>query len=156
MKRVAALLLVPALLAGCGSGKSGQPSAEKTTYLARAEAICAQTNAAIAALPLPGATAAVIPYAQSVLTQVTTAQQQLSALTPPAADRATLETKVLVPLQAELTQGQQYVQRLTAAGRAKNSKAFTDLVANPPTKSTADLVWMKNYGFNTCVTALAR
>lgn len=152
MRRALVLLL---LCAACGGSSSGSTSSAKVAYLKQAEAICAKANTdtTAAKAALPSDSAAVPAYVRKILDVARKDVTDLSALTPPKADAAALQTKVLAPLRAQLADGDAFAAKVDAAAAAKNNTALTNLILHPPTQTRVDVAWMKSYGFKQCVTA---
>lgn len=146
------LLLPGLLLAGCGGGGSGGGVA-KTDYLAKAEAVCVKANADRKALPSPSGASDVAPYVRKLVDIAGRATTALAALSPPKADAAQLQAKVVGPLQAQLGDGQRFADDVEAAAKRNDNAALLGLVANPPNKTRADLPFMRKYGFKACVAA---
>ncbi|GAC1441507.1 MAG: hypothetical protein NVSMB55_09500 [Mycobacteriales bacterium] len=153
MKRALAVLL---LVAACGGGSSGSSSgSDKAAYLTKAEAICTASNSElkVAKKTLPPDIAAVPPYVHKLIDIARRDVTDLSALTPPKADAADITSKVIAPLKAQLLDGDAYAAKIDAAAAAKDNATLTDLVLHPPTKTRADVAFMKSYGFKACVKA---
>lgn len=148
------LLLVPVLLlTACGGGSADVGSISKADYIAQAEAICMKANTEQAALTTPTAINALAPYVSRIVAIADEATTSLQKLEVPKADAADLQKKVLSPLQAQLSAGHTYADEVTKAAKASDTTALVKLLSNPPTKTTADLPWMKDYGFDECVKA---
>lgn len=151
------LLVVPlVLVAACGGGggKSGSTeAADKAAYLKKTEPICADANAAKKALKAPTGVNDLVPYAKGVVDLSEKVTAEFAAVTPPAADRKDIQAKVVGPLQAEVAGGKDFIKKLEAAKAASDLTAISNLLANPPTKTRADLTFMKDYGFVDCVVA---
>ena len=155
MKRALPVLLL--LLAACGGGsdeKSSDTSA-KDAYLVKAEAICEKGNTALAGIrkQQPASVDLVPGYVHSIVEIARTNLTELTALTPPADDRADIEAKVLTPLREQLADGDKYDKDVATAAKNKDTAALFQLVTNPPLKTKADVPWMKSYGFEQCATS---
>ena len=152
MKRALVVLL---LIAACGGSSGTKSGSDKAAYLAKAEAICTTSNSdlAVAKKALPADTAAVPPYVHKLVDIARKDVTDLSALTPPKADAAAIDAKVIAPLKAQLADGDAYAGKVDAAAAAKDNAKLTDLVLHPPTKTRADVAFMKTYGFKACVKA---
>jgi hypothetical protein len=150
MKRALVLLL---LVAACGGSSKGDGG--KAAYIAQAEAICAKANADLvtAKKDQPTALAAIPPYVHRIVEIARKNVIALSALTPPASDAADVKAKLLDPLRVQLTEADAYATKVDTAAGAKDQATLFALVTNPPTKTRADLAWMRSYGFKACVTA---
>lgn len=151
MKRVAVLLLVAAC--GGGSGGAVATGVSKADYLKAAEVICTKTNTEQKALKTPTAVEELAPYVARIVAIADEATTSLQALTPPSGDVAALTQKVFTPLREQLVAGHAYADQVAVAAKAKDNKALVTLLSNPPTKTKADLRWMKDYGFKECVDA---
>jgi len=153
MKRALVLLL---LVAACGGGSSGSKTgSDKADYLAKAEAVCMTSNADLetAKKTLPPDSAAIPAYVHKLVDIARKDVTDLSALTPPQADAADIEAKVIAPLKAQLADGDAFATSVDAAAAAKNNAKLTDLILHPPTKTRVDVAFMKSYGYKQCVKA---
>ena len=153
MRRALVLLL---LVAACGGSSSGSAAGGgKAAYLKQAEAICTTANADTAAAKkaLPADVAAVPAYVHKLVDVARKDVTDLSALTPPKADAAELQTKVFAPLKAQVADADTFAGKVDAAAAAKDNTALTALILHPPTKTRVDVAFMKSYGFKQCVTA---
>jgi hypothetical protein len=147
-----ALVLVPlALVAACSS--SGASGLSKSAYVQKAEALCAKANTDIDALTTPTDPAGLPAYVQSVVDIAANATTALGKLDAPSKDKAELDSKMLAPLRAQVSEGRGLVTKVRAAVASGDQKALGELVASPPTMTKADLAWMRAYGFKACVTA---
>jgi hypothetical protein len=154
MKRIALAVPVLLLAAACGGGSDDKDkSSSKAEYVSKAEAICKKANADQAALAFPTTAAAFPGYVKSIVDLAEKATEDIEALEPPAADKADLEAKVLKPLNTALEAGKKYQADVAAAAAKNDQTKLGQLVASPPTGSTADIAWMKAYGFVECVKA---
>ena len=149
MRRALVLPLV-VVMAGCG-GSTG--SGSKQAYLAKAEAICAKAIAERDAVPAPAKAADFQPYVHSLVDLASRTAPMVGALTPPKADAAALQAKVLGPLQEQLRDGQAYAAKVDAATASHNALALLSLAGNPPKTTRADLSYMRGYGFKACAKA---
>ncbi len=148
------LLLVPVLLlTACGGGSADVGSISKADYLAQAEVICKKANTEQDALTTPTSIDALAPYVSRIVAIADEATTSLQKLEVPKADAAELQQKVLTPLQGQLSAGHAYADEVTKASKAGDNTGLVTLLSNPPTKTTADLPWMKDYGFDECVKA---
>lgn len=149
MRRVLVLPLV-VVLAGCG-GSTG--SGAKTTYLVKAEAICAKAIKDRDAVAAPAGAPDFQPYVHALVDIASRTASAVGALIPPKADAAALQAKVIGPLQAQLRDGQAYAAKVDAATASHNSLALLTLAGNPPKTTRADLAFMRTYGFKACAKA---
>ncbi len=153
-----ALLVVPVVLglaAGCGGSSAGVAAAtDKDRYLAKAEAICTSANTELAAVKKtqPSSTDLLPAFVTSIVDVGRTTVDQLAALTPPAADAAQIEAKVIAPLKAQVVLGDAYAAKVAKAVKDKDP-ALLGLLTAPPKETKADLAFMRTYGFTACVTA---
>lgn len=149
MKRLAVLVLV----AACSGGGGPSGGISKADYLRQAEVICAKANQQQSALKTPTAVEALAPYVAQVVAIADEAATALAALEAPKADQSDLTAKVLTPLKEQLVVGHAYADQVAVAAKARDNAALVQLLGNPPTKTRADLRWMKDYGFKDCVEA---
>jgi hypothetical protein len=156
MTRRLSLLVLPllVLLAGCSGGGGAVAVKAKADYLERAEAVCATANTAQQQLGLPASAAAVPAYVRRVVAVASTASRDLDALTPPAADRRELEAKLLAPLREQVGKGEVFAAQVDATARQGDDAAVLRLLGTAPLQTTADLDWMRSYGFSACVDAV--
>jgi hypothetical protein len=111
--RIAALASISLVVAGCGSAK---PS-----FVVQADAICAQANERIAALPAPADTVA--GYAGGVQAEVPIVRREvrrLAALTPPRSKRAAFKA-TLDDARADVALADSMVDDLDADDRSRLS-----------------------------------
>jgi hypothetical protein len=148
MRRVA--LLVPVLLvASCGGGSS----LSKSDYVSKAETICKDANDKFKALARPSDPKGFETFVQDTLKIADAATKDLKDLDPPAADKEELQTKVLEPLESQVTEGRKFLDQVKKAVSTNDQAALGRLLSNPPEGKKADLQWMKSYGFKACVDA---
>ncbi len=148
-----ALVLAPVLaLAACSSGSSAAPSTAKTDYIAKAEVICAKANKEKDALKKPMSSAEFGTYVHSIVTIADETTTALLALTPPPADKKQLEAQILTPLSTQLVKARTFDADVSKAVKAHDDVALTKLLGNAPTKTVANLDFMRKYGFTGCVT----
>src|SRR3954471_2983074 len=154
MKRALVLILLVAACGGSsGAGRgSGDPKAD---YLAKAEAICAKANTQIDAAKknTPSGTDGVPAYVHKLLDLAKQTLDDLTVLSPPSGDAAEVKAKLLDPLTQQYADGQTFAGKVDEAAAKNDTATLTQLVFNPPTKTRADIAWMKSYGFKACVTA---
>ena len=151
MKRVLVLVSLLSLTA-CGSGDDNTLSA-KDDYLIKAEAVCAKANSDQKALKTPTGSGELSAYVDAVVKVAETSTTALSALTPPDKDKAALQEHVLGPLQGQLVKAKAYADAVRKATKDNDNIALIKLFGDPPTKTVADLAWMRSYGFRECVDA---
>jgi hypothetical protein len=152
MKRALVLLVLVTACSGSSSGKAADP---KASYIAKAEAICASANTALADAKkqLPPNIGAVPAYVHKLVDIARTNVTDLRAVTPPKSDSADVQAKLIGPLTQQLADGDAFAAKVDAAAKAKDNATLTRLVLDPPTKTRVDLTWMKSYGFTACVKA---
>ena len=145
------LLLLP--LTACGGGDDG-PSLEdrRAAYLEETEAICKEVNEELDAKPVPTAIPAVPAYADEVVGLLKRTVDDVAAVEPPEEDRARLEDNVLEPLREDVPRAEAYAQQLKDAAAANDGAALLKLVQERP-QTSADLAFMRDYGFKQCVAA---
>ena len=151
MKRFGVLLLLT--VTACGGGSGAGDKAAKAAYVGKAEAICRVAVTRQKALTPPGTVDALAPYVDDTVRIAVTATRDLSALSPPRADKAALQAKFLGPLQAQADDATRYAADVTAASKNNDQAALGRLALSPPTKPRADLAYLKAYGFTACVDA---
>jgi hypothetical protein len=150
-------LLVPVLLAplaACGGGGGDGPSLEdrRAAYLEQTEAICKDVNEELEAKPLPTDVPSVPAYADDVVALLERTVDAVAAVEPPQEDRARLEERVLEPLRSDVPRAEAYAQQLKDAAAANDGATLLRLVQERP-QTSADLAYMRDYGFSQCVAA---
>lgn len=80
------------------------------------------------------------------------AQGELASLTPPDQDRAELETRVLNPFAALVTEAEGFVEKVKAAGQ--DEAQLIALISKRPDASKIDLTYLRSYGLGTCADAI--
>ncbi len=143
-------LAVPVLalsLAACGGGDDA-----KKAYVADASAICVNADSAFSKLKTPAAPAEFAPFVRDTVAIAEKAQADLSALTPPADDKADLQSKVLDPFATLVQDGKAFQTKVEAAG-ADQAKLLP-LLSQRPTAAGIDLDYLKSYGLRTCADAI--
>jgi hypothetical protein len=140
-------------LTACSGGAAADNGAKRADYLVKAEAVCAQANAAQKRLTTPMAALSFSPYIDAVVKIAAESTTALLALTPPAKDRTDLDKHVFTPLQRQLKTAQAFADKVRTATRAHDQIALVKLLNDPPNKPAADLAWMRSYGFKECVDA---
>lgn len=156
MKHVAVVLPLLVLATACGGSSAPKADVEaRKAYIAAAEVICAKANADKKLLKTPAATSELSPYVSGLVAIADEAGKGINALTPPAADKAELTSKVLDPFASKLAEGHTYADKVAAASKANDEAALTQLTLNSPKGvSASSLSWMKDYGFKECVAVL--
>jgi hypothetical protein len=153
MRRVAlvvpVLLVAGALVGGCGGGSS----LSKSDYVAKAEAVCKDANDKFKALARPSDAASFQSFVEDTLQIAQDATKKLKDLDAPSKDAADIDSKVLEPLEDQLTQGKAYLEKVKKAVKANDQTELGKLLTNPPEGKKADTTWMKSYGFKACVEA---
>ena len=148
MKRVA-IVLPFVLVAACGGGSSSGSS--KSDYVAKAEAICKDTNAKTKAFTLPSDPAGFQKLVEKSIALAESTLDALKKLDPPSGDKHDIQNKVITPLEDQLAQGKAYLKEVRTAVAKKDQNAIGRLLQNPPRQHKADLDFMKSYGFKECV-----
>lgn len=152
MKR--ALVLLPLLLLpACGGGDDGGEDV-KATYVAGATAVCEGAVEDFEALVTPTTPEGFAPYADSLVGILEEAHHELAALTPPEADKARLDEKVIDPLEKLVDEGKAYAAQVRAAG-ADQAKLLT-LLSERPTGDTIDVGYLRSYGLSACAEAVEK
>ncbi len=152
MTRVALVLPLLLLATACGGGGDEQADA-KAAYLADAEAVCAKANEAQKAAGTPAGPAEIPGFVRSVVTIASDASAELSALEPPEADAAELESKFLGPLREQVTEGQAFATQVEETAKKGDTAAVLALLGKAPLQAKADLDFLRSYGFSACVDA---
>jgi hypothetical protein len=147
------LVVLPLVACSGSSGSKGSDLKERrAAYLKAAEAVCAKTNADVAALGTPTSVAAVPAFADKAVAIVQSTVDRFAAVQPPAEDRAEIAAKVADPLHKDVGVAQAYAAQVKAAANANDSAALLRLVQDRP-QTSADLAFMRTYGFVQCVKA---
>jgi hypothetical protein len=147
----AACLAVLALPA-CGGDDGGDDAAVKAAYVQKATAVCDRVVRDRGALTRPSAAADFAPFVRSSVTIAEKAEADLRALTPPEADRADLQTKVLDPLSADVEKGRALAMQVEAAGGDQSK--LLPLLSQVPTGAGIDRQYLMSYGLDSCVKAV--
>ncbi len=151
MRRLSLVLPAVALaLAGCTGGEDGASLEERrAAYLEQAEQVCQQANEAVEAEPQPTEVSAVPAYVDRLLKLARTTVADVRALEPPEEDRDEIRSKVLDPLEADIETGEAYAAQVRTAAEANDGATLTRLIQEVP-KTTADVEFMREYGFVQC------
>ena len=155
MRRLALALPVLLLpLSACSGGGDDGPSLEerREAYLEETEAICQDVNEELEAKPLPTDIPSVPAYADDVVALLERTVEEVAAVEPPEEDQGRLEENVLEPLRSDIPRAQAYAQELKDAAAANDGAALLQLVQDRP-QTSADLAFMRDYGFSQCVAA---
>lgn len=157
MRAVKALLLLVPLLAATacgGGGDDGKAGARaKADFVKQAEVICAKANKDKNALKKPMSTADLGTYVHSLVMIADESTTALLKLDVPKDDKKDLDSHVLDPLSKQLEKARTFDTAMAKAVKDNDQVAIVKLLKDPPTKTTADLGWMRIYGFKECVTA---
>ena len=141
MRRVLVLSTV-LLLAACGGGE------EKEAFVKSATEICQRAADDSKALKTPSTPAEFAPYADKIVAIAEQAQEDLSALEPPADDREDLENKVLEPFADVVEEGRQFAKKVREAGT--DQAKLLPLLSQVPDSGEVDLEYLRSYGLDTC------
>ncbi len=155
----AAPLLVVCLLTAALSACSGDPEPEaapdpKPAYVEAASAVCTSADEQFSELVQPTTPEAFGPFVAQTVKIAEQAQTDLSALTPPPDDRADLESKVLEPFAALVTEGKAFSAEVTAAG--SDQTALLALLGQRPTSEAVDKEYLRSYGLESCADAVSK
>jgi hypothetical protein len=145
-----AVLALPACSSDSGGGDDA--AAVKAAYVQKASAVCDRVTQERAALARPTGAADFAPFVRSSVTIAEKAEADLRALTPPEADRADLESKVLGPLSADIEKGRVVATKAEAAGG--DPTKLGGLLSEIPTGQAIDRAYLKSYGLDSCVKAV--
>ena len=149
-----ALLLLPLLLLpACGGGDDGGEDV-KAAYVADATSVCEGAVEDFEALETPTTPEGFAPYADELVGILEEAHHELASLTPPEADRARLEEKVVDPLEKLVDEGKAYAASVREAG-ADQAKLLT-LLSERPTGESIDVGYLRSYGLSTCAEAVEK
>jgi hypothetical protein len=148
-------------LSACGGGGDGDGAAApaeadpKEAYVEQASEVCSAADEEFTALGgTPTTPEAFGPYVQKTVDIAGRAQTELAALTPPEADRADLEAKVLTPFAELVEQSRAWSEQVTAAGT--DQAALLGLLASRPTSAGVDKAYLQDYGLTACADAISR
>ena len=140
-------------LASCGGSSADAAGAAKSAYVQQAAQVCREAEAAKlkAGAATPTRTQDIAPYVDALVAVAKEAAAKLRAVVPPAADRAALTTRLLDPLDAQVTEGQAFAAKVRAAG-TDDAKVLA-LLADKPGAGKIDVQFVKDYGLDACVKA---
>jgi hypothetical protein len=145
MKRLA-LALPVLLLAACGGS-----DLSKADYLSKAEAVCKDANTRIDGIAAPSTPASFESFIRSTIEIAEKATKDLNALDAPSDDKADLEKKFIDPLESQVSEGKEFLDKVKAAVATNDQAELGKLLQDPPISTQADLDWMRTYGFKECV-----
>ena len=148
------LVLVLSACGGSSTGSSsGSGSSTKAAYVQQAAQVCRDAGAAKlkAGSSTPSSTAAIAPYVDALVAVAKDAAGKLRALTPPPADQAALASKLLDPLDVQVTEGEAFAAKVRAAG--SDDAKVLGLLGNKPGAGKIDVPFLKAYGLDDCVQA---
>ena len=152
---LAALVL---LLSSCSGGDDAAAPEEvdpKQAYVEQVTEICSSADEEFVALGgTPTTPEEYGPYVQESVGIADRASSQLGELTPPEADRADLESKVLTPLAELVAQGKAWSAQVTAAGT--DQAALLGLLGSRPTSAGIDKEYLREYGLTSCADAVSK
>ena len=154
MKRAALLLLPLLLLPACGGDDGGDGEDLKAAYVSDATEVCEGAVEEFEALETPTTPEGFAPYADALVGILEGAHHELASLTPPEADQARLQEKVVDPLEKLVTEGKAYAAQVRAAG-ADQAKLLT-LLSERPTGKTIDVGYLRSYGLSACAEAVEK
>jgi hypothetical protein len=140
-------------VAACSGSSSSDVAAKRADFIRQAEAVCQQANADQKALTTPTSAKQLSPYVDAVVKIADRSTTALLKLSPPKEDQKQLEQHVFTPLHEQLTTARDYADKVRAAAKANDQIELVKLLSDPPNKTTADLTWMRKYGFKECVAA---
>jgi len=150
-------------VAACGgesdpqASPSASPSAtalSKAEYVAKVNAICARVEADAQNVPEPKTADDYLSVVQTFISTIETAQAELRALTPPAADAAEVEAKFLAANDQQALALKVALPALQAAAQSDDTaaaeKAFGEAVTAAETTDEQD-EFATSYGLTSCV-----
>ena len=141
--RTAVLCLVALAVTACGSS-SPKPLA-KTAWIAKADAICTQSQASIRALGAPTDLAAVATYGTKVGDILEQEIAAIRALPPPAADRATIDRML-----TEANQGVAVARHLSTLAASGDAAAVQQYATTSQTATASARQLAQAYGLKVC------
>lgn len=145
--RLLALLLL-LVVSACGSDDPDP----KAAYVKQATGVCERAQTEFSALAAPSTPAAIGAFADGTVAIAEKARKELAALTPPEADRAELQTKVLDPFAALVVDGKAFAGKVKAAGA--DQAQLLPLLSQRPTTGGIDLDYLRSYGLGACADAI--
>ena len=142
--RLAALALVPVLLAGCG----GDDRLGKAELVTRSEALCAEANGKIDAQQPPATPDQVDESLRETLDIADDYTTRLERLAATAEDEAEVKEIFLTPLRGQVEALRKFIPQVAAAG--EKGQAAIEALADPDLPE-ADLDAMRTFGFDACL-----
>lgn len=145
MLRPRTLLLLPLLLLPACGGSDGLP---KDEFVAKAEAVCAKTNAALEDEKEPESPQEIEPYFSRQLKTAKDATEELEQLAADQPDEDQIRTIFLTPLRGQVEELETYLPRIAEAVE-QGEQGLSEL--EEPDLPKADEAAMKEYGFDACL-----
>ena len=153
MRPLAPVLLLALLPLVACSGDDGESLQDRRdAYIADAEEICAETNTQVEELGTPTSIPEIPAAADEAVAIVRDTVERITALEPPQEDVDRLQERVLGPLAEDVGVAEEYAGKIKAAAAANDGPALLALVNERP-QTSADLAYMRDYGFSQCVAA---
>ena len=150
-----ALVLLVSACSGGDDAAAPEEADPKQAYVEQASEICSSADEEFVALGgTPTTPQEYGPYVQESVGIADRASSRLAELTPPADDRADLESKVLTPLAELVEQGKAWSAQVTAAGT--DQAALLGLLGSRPTSAGIDKEYLREYGLTTCADAVSK
>jgi len=146
--RRALLLSTVLLLTACGGDDA------KEAFVRDATQICERAAADSEALKTPSTPAEFAPYADSLVRIAEQAQQDLTELELPEADREDLQSRVLDPFADVVEEGRAFADKVRAAG--EDQAKLLPLLSQVPDAGEVDLEYLRDYGLGTCADVISR
>ena len=161
MRAALVLLCLAAVACGGKSDPQASPSASpsasalsKAEYVAKVNAVCARVEADAQKVPEPKTADDYLSVVQGFISTIETAQAELRALTPPAADAAEIEAKFLAANDQQALALKVALPALQAAAQSDSTgaaeKAFGEAITAAETTDEQD-PFATSYGFTSCV-----
>jgi hypothetical protein len=164
--RLAAVLLVFPLLAGCGGAKKAAPPATSPTsaapsplsraaYVAAVNKVCVDVGTATDAVPEPKAAADYPTALNGIIGALEGGQRKLRALVPPAADQAAVESNLLALNDEQVAALRAALPKVQAAA-GRGDKAGAEAAFNAGAEEFGKVAgrqeaWAKSFGLTDCV-----